>query len=198
MPNSIAQAVFLICWCELWFHYFAQLTSPLVWLLQFPIFYNYWILSSFRHLGNSAHSFCPFLRFILILSFLCHHSQPYLPVSYLHPHLSLIFIKHLRVLISTVPTSTYFRKILPCTHSCLFNSNLTQNKITFYFLLLSSINLSPLFYLWPWSFLTLERTLQVMDSHVNNTVTKQMKTSLSPSLRKLKSKTNWLFDLVLI
>lgn len=33
MPNAIAQAVFLICRCKLWFHYFAQLTSALLWLL---------------------------------------------------------------------------------------------------------------------------------------------------------------------
>lgn len=168
MPNTIAQAVFLICWCELWFHYFAQLTFPLACLLQFPIYYN----TKFCHLLST--SVILHILFIpcwgLFWSFL-----PYAIIGSRIFQLSLIFITPLTVLIST-----YSRELPPCTCSCLFNYNLTRNKTTFYFLLhkeLSSTNLSLLFYLWPQSFLTLERTLQVIDSHVNNTVTKQMKTS---------------------
>lgn len=66
-------------------------------------------------------------------------------------------------------------------------------------MLLSSTNFSLLSYLWPQSFLTLERTLQVMFtwSHVNNAVTKQMKTSPEHFSEEVKNKTNWL-GLVLI
>lgn len=87
--------------------------------------------------------------------------------------MSLIFITPLTVLIST-----YSRELPLFIRSCVFNSNLTQNKTTFYFLLhkeLSSTNLS---FLSLTTILSdLGEDLQAMDSHVHNTVTKQMKTS---------------------